>query len=139
MGGLVEQLPDADNRVTLDPDVRDDHGNPVPHIEWSLSERTRRALRRANEIQHAILAELGVDIEWTVGPEATGPAYHQMGTTRMGTDPASSVVDADCRAHDLPNLRIVGSSVFPTGGAMNPTLTIAALALRVAESMAESV
>jgi choline dehydrogenase-like flavoprotein len=49
------------------------------------------------------------------------------------------VVDADCRAHDLRNLRIVGSSTFPTGGAMNPTLTIAALALRVAASMAESV
>jgi choline dehydrogenase-like flavoprotein len=139
MGGLVEQLPEADNRITLDPDVRDDHGNPVPHIEWSLSERTRDAIRRANEIQHAILAELGVDIEWTVGPDATGPAYHQMGTTRMGEDPETSVVDADCRAHDLRNLRIVGSSTFPTGGAMNPTLTIAALSLRVAESMAESV
>ena len=139
MGGVVEQLPDADNRVTLNPDIRDDHGNPVPHVEWSLSERTRAAIRRANGIQHAILEELGVDIEWTVGPDATGPAYHQMGTTRMGTDPETSVVDADCRAHDLRNLRIVGSSVFPTGGAMNPTLTIAALALRVADSMAASV
>ena len=139
MGGLVEQLPDADNRITLDPTVRDDHGNPVPHVEWSLSDRTRDAIRRANEIQHAILEELGADIEWTVGPDATGPAYHQMGTTRMGADPETSVVDADCRAHDLRNLRIVGSSTFPTGGAMNPTLTIAALALRVAASMAESV
>ena len=138
MGALVEQLPDADNRITLDPDVRDDHGNPVPHVEWSLSDRTRRAIRRANEIQRAILAELGVDVEWTVGPDATGPAYHQMGTTRMGADPEESVVDAECRAHDLRNLRIVGSSTFPTGGAMNPTLTIAALALRVAESMVES-
>ena len=139
MGGLVEQLPDADNRITLDPDTRDDHGNPVPHVEWSLSDRTRRAIRRANEIQHTILEELGVDVEWTVGPDATGPAYHQMGTTRMGDDPETSVVDAECRTHDLGNLRIVGSSVFPTGGAMNPTLTIAALALRVAESMAASV
>ena len=138
IGGLVEQLPDADNRVTLNTDVRDDHGNPVPHIEWSLADRTRRAIRRANRIQHAILDELGVDVEWTVGPDATGPAYHQMGATRMGDDPETSVVDADCRAHDLRNLRIVGSSTFPTGGAMNPTLTIAALALRVAESVAAS-
>jgi choline dehydrogenase-like flavoprotein len=138
MGGLVEQLPDADNRVTLDPDRRDDHGNPVPRIEWSLADRTKRAIRRANEIQHAILAELGASIEWTVGPDATGPAYHQMGTTRMGTDPESSVVDADCRAHDLSNLWVVGSSTFPTGGAMNPTLTIAALSLRAAEALESS-
>jgi choline dehydrogenase-like flavoprotein len=138
IGGLVEQLPDADNRVTLNTDVRDDHGTPVPHIEWSLADRTRRAIRRANRIQHAILDELGVDVEWTVGPDATGPAYHQMGATRMGDDPETSVVDADCRAHDLRNLRIVGASTFPTGGAMNPTLTIAALALRVAESVAAS-
>ena len=138
VGGLVEQFPDADNRITLDPSVRDDHGNPVPHVEWSLSDRTRDAIRRANEIQHAILEELGADVEWTVGPDATGPAYHQMGTTRMGADPETSVVDADCRAHDLRNLRVVGSSTFPTGGGMNPTLTIAALSLRVAESMVES-
>jgi len=138
MGGLVEQLPDAENRITLDPERRDDHGNPVPHVEWSLSERTTDAIRRANEIQHAVLEELGASIEWTVGPDATGPAYHQMGTTRMGADPDESVVDADCRTHDLSNLWVVGSSVFPTGGAMNPTLTIAALSLRAAESLAES-
>ncbi|QCC47767.1 GMC family oxidoreductase [Halobellus limi] len=138
MGGLVEQLPEAENRITLDPERRDDHGNPVPHVEWSLSERTKRAVRRANDVQHAILEELGVDIEWTVGPEATGPAYHQMGTTRMGTDPDESVVDAECRTHDLSNLWVVGSSVFPTGGAMNPTLTIAALSLRAAASLSAS-
>jgi choline dehydrogenase-like flavoprotein len=53
----------------------------------------------------------------------------------MGTDPASSVVDPACRTHDLENCWIAGSSVFPTGGAMNPTLTIAALALRVADAV----
>jgi choline dehydrogenase-like flavoprotein len=58
-----------------------------------------------------------------------------MGTTRMGTDPAESVVDDRLRTHDLSNLWLVGSSVFPTGGAMNPTLTIAALALRAAEAV----
>ncbi len=138
IGGLVEQLPDAENRVTLDPDRRDDHGNPVPHVEWSISERTERAIRRANEIQHAILEKLGASIEWTVGPDATGPAFHQMGTTRMGEDPERSVVDADCRTHDLSNLWLVGSSVFSTGGAMNPTLTIAALSLRAAGAIEES-
>jgi choline dehydrogenase-like flavoprotein len=61
-----------------------------------------------------------------------------MGTTRMGADPETSVVDAECRTHDLRNLRVIGSSVFPTSGAMNPTLTIAALSLRVAESITAS-
>ncbi|WP_435185248.1 GMC family oxidoreductase [Halobellus sp. EA9] len=138
MGALVEQLPSAENRVTLDPSRRDDHGNPVPHVEWSLDERTERAIEHANAIQHRILEELGVDIEWTVGPDATGPAFHQMGTTRMGADPEASVVDADGLTHDLSNLWIVGSSTFPTGGAMNPTLTIAALSLRTADALEAS-
>jgi choline dehydrogenase-like flavoprotein len=60
-----------------------------------------------------------------------------MGTTRMGSDPRTSVVDPSLRTHDLSNLWLVGSSVFPTGGAMNPTLTIAALALRAAEALDE--
>jgi choline dehydrogenase-like flavoprotein len=61
-----------------------------------------------------------------------------MGTTRMGTDPAESVVTPTLRTHDLENCWVVGSSVFPTGGAMNPTLTIAALALRAANHIETS-
>jgi choline dehydrogenase-like flavoprotein len=138
LGALVEQTPRRGNRVTLDPSRTDDHGNPVPDVRWSLDDRTRRSLERANEIQHAILDELGVDVEWTVGPENTGPAYHHMGTTRMGTDPAESVVDARLRTHDVENLWIASSAVFPTGGAMNPTLTIAALALKCADHVGAS-
>ncbi|MFB6164668.1 MAG: GMC family oxidoreductase [Haloarculaceae archaeon] len=135
MGGLVGQLPRADNRITLDRSRTDDHGNPVPKVAWSLDDRTRRTIERATEIQRAILEELGVEIEWTVGPETTGPAFHHMGTTRMGTDPDASVVDPRLRAHDVDNLSIAGSSVFVTSGAMNPTLTIAALALQCAEHL----
>jgi choline dehydrogenase-like flavoprotein len=137
MGALVEQFPRRENRVTLDASVRDDHGNPVPDVQWSLDGATKAALTRANELQARVLAELGVEVEWRVGPENTGPAFHHMGTTRMGTDPDESVVDASLRTHDLSNLWLVGSSVFPTGGAMNPTLTIAALALRASEALAE--
>ena len=138
VGALVEQLPDATNRVTLDPDRTDDHGNPVPKIVWSLDDRTRAGLRRANELQRTILTELGVEPDWQVGPADTGPAYHHMGTTRMGTDPTASVVRPDLRTHDLQNLWLVGSGAFPTGGAMNPTLTIAALAVRAADRLDES-
>jgi choline dehydrogenase-like flavoprotein len=137
MGGLVEQRPSADNYVGLDPERTDDHGNPVPQIHWGLDGPTRRTIRRAGTIQRAILNELGAEITWQVGPADTGPVYHHMGTTRMGTDPQGSVVSPQGRTHDLANCWIAGSSVFVTGGAMNPTLTIAALALQTADHIDE--
>jgi len=135
MGGLVEQLPREDSYIALDDGRTDDHGNPVPAIHWSVGDRALRTVERANEIQAEILDELGAEVTWTAGPGSTGPAYHHMGTTRMGTDPAGSVVDPTLRTHDLDNCWIASSSVFPTGGAVNPTLTIAALALRVADAV----
>ncbi|WP_423751422.1 GMC family oxidoreductase [Salinirarus marinus] len=135
VGALVEQFPREENHVALDASTTDDHGNPVPELHWSLDDRTAAAIERANEIQRRILSELDAEVDWVVGPEETGPAFHHMGTTRMGTDPAESVVDADCRTHDHGNLWVAGSSVFPTSGAMNPTLTIAALTLRLAERL----
>jgi choline dehydrogenase-like flavoprotein len=138
MGGLVGQPPRRENRVTLDPHRTDDHGNPVPKIHWSLGSRVERTLKRANDIQRAILEELGAEVSWTVGPETTGPAFHHMGTTRMGTDPDTSVVNPRLRTHDLDNLWIASSSVFVTAGSMNPTLTIAALALKCASHVADT-
>jgi choline dehydrogenase-like flavoprotein len=137
MGGLVGQRPRKDNRITLDHSTTDDHGNPVPEIHWQVDDRTKAGLRRANEIQRAVVDELGADVSWTVGPEDTGPAFHHMGTTRMGTDPEESVVTPRLRTHDLANLSVASSSTFVTGGAMNPTLTIAALALKAAEHVEE--
>jgi len=133
MGGLVGQRPREDSYIGLDSSTTDDHGNPVPEVHWRVDDATERAIRRANEIQRTILEELGAEITWQVGPEDTGPAYHHMGTTRMGTDPAESVVSPRLRTHDLDNCWIAGSSVFVTSGAMNPTLTIAALALKAAD------
>jgi choline dehydrogenase-like flavoprotein len=137
MGGLVGQRPRKENRITLDPSRTDDHGNPVPEIHWRIDDRTRRTIERANEIQREILTELGADIGWTVGPGNTGPAFHHMGTTRMGEDPATSVVNPRLRTHDVGNLTIPSSSVFATSGAMNPTLTIGALALKAADHVDE--
>ncbi|WP_459193891.1 GMC family oxidoreductase [Halosimplex sp. J119] len=137
MGGLVGQLPRKSNRIALDPTTTDDHGNPVPDVQWSLDERTRRTLTKANGIQRRVLDELGADVEWTVGPDNTGPAAHHMGTTRMGTEPESSVVNPRLRTHDVANLSVASSSVFVTSGAMNPTLTIAALSLKAADHVDE--
>lgn len=58
------------------------NGNPVPEIHWSVGDRALRTIERANEIQRSVLEELGAEIEWVAGPDATGPAYHHMGTTR---------------------------------------------------------
>ena len=137
MGGLVEQIPDAENRVALDETTTDNLGNPVPDVRWSVGERTAEAIRAANGVQRGVLKAMDADIGWTVGPPDTGPAYHHMCTTRMGHHDDETVVDARTKAHDLDNLYIASSSVFVTAGAMNPTLTIAALALRTADHIDE--
>jgi choline dehydrogenase-like flavoprotein len=137
MGGLVGQLPRKENRVTLDTSRTDDHGNPVPDVQWALDDRTERTIERALDIQTRILRELGATVEVTIGHDTTGPAYHQMGATRMHVDPSKGVVDGRLRTHDISNLSLVGSSVFATSGAMNPTLTIAALALKCASHLDE--
>ena len=137
MGGLVEQIPDAENRVALDETTTDNLGNPVPDVRWSVGERTAEAIRAANGVQHDVLKAMDAEIGWTVGPPDTGPAYHHMCTTRMGHHDDETVVDARTKAHDLDNLYIASSSVFVTAGAMNPTLTIAALALRTADHIDE--
>ncbi|PKQ06444.1 MAG: GMC family oxidoreductase, partial [Alphaproteobacteria bacterium HGW-Alphaproteobacteria-11] len=70
--------------------------------------------------------------EWTV---AEGWGNHHMGTTRMASDPKKGVADADCRVHGMSNLYIAGSSLYPTGGTVNPTLTLVALALRLTDHL----
>ena len=138
MGALVESIPSAESYIGLNDDETDNHGNPVPDVHWTVDDRALRTIERANEIQERILNELGAEITWQVGPDDTGPAYHHMGTTRMGDDPTESVVDSRLRTHDLDNCWIASSSVFPTGGAMNPTLTIAALALKCTEHLKQA-
>ena len=135
---LVEQLPDPNSRVTLDADETDDHGNPVPQIHWTIGDHGRTTAEKAIEVQRDILKEAGARIGYTTPAHSPLSGSHPMGTTRMGEDPDESVVDPRLRTHDLENLSIASSSVFPTGGAMNPTLTIAALSLKAAEHVDES-
>jgi choline dehydrogenase-like flavoprotein len=134
---ICEMLPRKSNRVTLDPTKTDEHGNPVPDVSFGLSEFEHTTLRRALDIQTAILETMGAtNIQHD---DASDPVYasHHMGTTRMGTDPQESVVTPNLRTHDLDNLFIASSSVFVTSGAVNPTLTIAALSLRLADHIHE--
>jgi choline dehydrogenase-like flavoprotein len=130
----IDQLPDERNTVTLDRARTDYFGQPIPVVTYSFDEYTTRALNRAAEVQSWILSEAGASA--LSSPQQWWPGHH-MGTTRMGTDPATSVVDANLRTHDVPNLYLVTTGCFVTGGVANPTLTLSALALRLGDHLAK--
>jgi choline dehydrogenase-like flavoprotein len=128
----VEDLPDERNDVTLDADLTDSSGIPAPRIRYAISDMSRASLAwngaRATEAHEAAGAT-------RVQIEAAEPhsGWHLLGTAKMGTDPATSVVDRDCRTHDVPNLYVIDGSVFVTSSAVNPTATICAIAHRAAQ------
>jgi choline dehydrogenase-like flavoprotein len=131
----LEQSPDVDNRVVLSTE-RDALGVPKPEIHWRWREFDRGNLDRtraflAQELGRAAIGRL----ESLSGAELDPNAHHHMGTTRMDGNPRRGVVDDHGRVHGITNLFIAGSSVFPTGGCANPTLTIAALSLRLADHL----
>ena len=132
---VTEDLPEAHNRVTLDPTLTDSDGVPAPKISYRLGENTRAMLEHGTERAVELLQAAGArrvlhknsdDVWWRAG-------WHQMGTCRMGDDPATSVVNGWGRCHDVKNLFIVDGSIFVTAGAVNPTSTIQALALYVGD------
>jgi len=134
MVAVCEDLPEEHNRVTLDPDLKDGNGIPAPKISYTLSSNSRKmmdhAVARASEI---LTAAGAVDI-LSEAPIPWG-GWHLMGTARMGTDPERSVVNEWGRSHDVKNLFIVDGSIFVTSAGVNPTSTIQALALYVADQM----
>jgi choline dehydrogenase-like flavoprotein len=134
-----EQAPNPDSRVTLGT-RRDRFGLPVARVEWRPADSDRVSIRATQEAIDEALREAGLGhVEFMLGDEDP-PAllegnFHHLGATRMHTDAASGVVDADCRVHGVRNLYVAGSSVFPTYGCSNPTLTVVALALRLADHL----
>ncbi|PRQ09760.1 GMC family oxidoreductase [Enhygromyxa salina] len=135
LSSMAEQLPDPNNRVVPDFDRLDAFGLPRPRISYQVDSYTRSGMDDARAVHDQIFSALG-GAEVQHG-EAYAGAGHAMGTYRMGADPTSSVVDADLRAHQHPNLFMLGSGTFPTGGTANPTLTIVALALRASATIIE--
>lgn len=133
-----EQAPNRESRVTLQHE-RDAFGLNRIQLDWRMLPIDRRTVLRGEEIVEEELKRLGIGTLAPLSPdEIEGwPAnleggWHQMGTTRMHPDPRHGVVDPDCLVHGMSNLFVTGSSVFPTGGAAPPTLTIVAMALRLA-------
>jgi choline dehydrogenase-like flavoprotein len=133
-GIIAEDLPDDKNRVVLDPELKDGDGIPAPKIIYRMSENSFRLLdfhvKRAKESLEAAGA-----YETVIAPLIRETGWHLLGTCKMGTDPATSVVDAWGRTHDIPNLFIFDGSIWPTSSGMNPTATIAAMSLRCADHL----
>ncbi|MEM8630067.1 MAG: GMC family oxidoreductase [Pseudomonadota bacterium] len=141
---FVEQEPDPENRIMLAND-RDRFDKPLPHLSIRESETMQRSVRLTMSLMEKALLAAGFG-RLRHGDDALAhltayDAYglHQMGSTRMSDNPRHGVVDRNCRIHGLSNAFVAGSSVFPTGGASNPTWTIAALARRLARHLEKEV
>ena len=134
MVAICEDLPEAHNRVTLDPFLKDPDGIPAPRVDYVLSDNSRRMLAHAVARGTQALRAAGAYDVSSESPLSIG-GWHLMGTARMGTDPTRSVVNPWGRSHDVKNLFIVDGSIFVTSAGVNPTSTIQALALYIADSI----
>lgn len=136
----LEPAPNPDSRVLLDQE-RDQLGLRRAVLNWQLMPSDRRTIAvfmqtLGAEIGRLEAGRVKID-EWVLDPDSPWPdsmygGNHHMGTTRMSEQPHRGVVDANCRMHEVDNLYVAGSSVFPTAGFANPTFTIVALSLRLA-------
>lgn len=140
---MAEQSPDPCSRVTLGRRA-DRFGNPLPRLEWKVPSEDARSIRRCQDIIDRTFRDAGWGpLEGKLPDDAESQRlfhgqWHHMGTTRMHEDPSRGVVDPEGRVHTVENLYVAGSSVFPTSGYANPTLTIVALAARLADHLRES-
>lgn len=136
----IEQAPNPDSRISLAAE-RDELGMPRAKLNWVLTPLEKYSIRMIYELigRQVGLAAVGRirlmdylrDPDDHTWPNFTGGGWHHMGTTRMSADPATGVVDANCKLHSVSNLYIAGGSCFVTAAAPNPTLTIVALSLRL--------
>ena len=140
---MVEQEPSAKSYIGLS-DKLDINGMPLPNIHWDISDATIDTIRVFSALLQTEFSRLQMgSIEWDSWMKGDNEsirghlidAYHHMGTTRMSHSKDTGVVDSNCRMHDVHNLYIAGSSVFPTSGHSNPTLTFMALALRLGQHL----
>ncbi|MGH9324440.1 MAG: GMC oxidoreductase [Vicinamibacteria bacterium] len=132
---FCEQPPDPESRVSLSPE-RDRLGMNKLVLEWRLGPEVTRSVLRLQELLRERLKEAGIgELDLSADAIRFTDASHHLGTTRMAASPRTGVVDADGRVHGIPNLFMAGGSVFPSAGHANPTLTIVALSLRLAEHL----
>jgi choline dehydrogenase-like flavoprotein len=140
----LEQVPRAEDRIRLS-ETRDVLGQRKPIVDWHIGRQERDTARRFAEVVHAELERLHLaPLAWMTGVLEDGPAaipiamsdtFHPMGGLRMGNHPQSSVVDRDLKLHGVANLHVASCAVFPSGGSSNPTFTLMALTLRLADRL----
>jgi choline dehydrogenase-like flavoprotein len=143
VGCRAEQAPNPESRVTLD-DTKDCFDMRRARLHWQLTSQDLDSVEQARKIWTSQIDADRFDVRpfdsnggrWT--DRITAGAHHT-GTTRMHRDPKRGVVDEHCRVHGTSNLYVAGSSVFPTAGWAPPTLTIVALALRLADHIRERI
>ena len=138
-----EQAPNPDSRVTLSAQ-KDALGVPRAKLDWRATELDKRSMRTFYQLLGREMGRMDtgrVQIkDWLLSDDVSWPSFisggwHHMGTTRMSSDPRQGVVDANCKVHGLANLYIGGAGVYATAGAVNPTLTLVALSLRLADHL----
>ena len=138
----IEQAPNPNSRITL-LNEKDELGVPRAHLHWELTPLEKQSIRKIYELigreaGKADIARVRMmdylhderDDSW---PDFTGGGWHHMGTTRMSEDPKQGVVDANGKVHGIDNLFVAGASCYVTAAAPNPTLTVVALSLRLAD------
>ena len=139
LSAMSEQAPDPNSRVLLSP-RRDRLGRTRARVDWRLGELDLRSIRRSQRLLGDAMEAAGIGrLVQPLGqeepPALIGGGFHHMGTTRMSVEPTDGVVDPTCRVHGVDNCYVAGMSLFPTAGYANPTLTVVALAVRLADHL----
>ncbi|MBV7336999.1 GMC family oxidoreductase [Chloroflexi bacterium TSY] len=140
---MAEQIPDPESRITLG-DEKDQLGQNQIQLHWKLNAQDMQSMIRAQkliqrEFEQSRLGQLLIQMQGDAPPHRLQGGWHHMGTTRMHRNPKLGVVNEDDSLHETHNVFVAGSSVFPTGGYANPTLTIIALAIRLADYVAAQI
>ena len=140
--GRGEQVPSEHCYCEIDPEMVDRWGIPVLRFHWKWSDHEIRQAKHMQKIFAQLIDAMGGTPLWTEDPETGGIAaggriIHELGTTRMGNDPRASVLNANCQAHEVPNLFITDGGSFVSQADKNPTWTILALSMRTSDYIAE--
>lgn len=143
-----EQAPNPASRIELGAE-KDELGMPRANLRWRFTRLDKRSIRTFYELLGREMGRAGLGrvqlMDWLLDgdddawPNHLSGGWHHMGTARMHEDPKQGVVDANCKVHGLANLFVAGGAVYPTGGAVNPTLTVVAMALRLSDHLRNKV
>ncbi|HMU62510.1 MAG TPA: GMC family oxidoreductase [Gemmatimonadales bacterium] len=141
--GRGEMIPNADSYCEIDPETKDQWGIPVLRFHWKWSDYEYKQVKHMQETFRALIDEMGGEVfspmptrEQGYGIATGGQIIHELGCVRMGNDPGSSVVNANCQAHDVKNLFVADGGPFVSQADKNPTWTILALSMRTSEYIA---